>query len=428
MHPVSDEPPIDAVPPFATADDQSDLAPGSAPEPDPVAPAEPSVVSRAMRRIVRRPVAWFDAPWTTERIVRLMVTIVVVGGSTWAATKVVQPSLVLSNNTPTGGDMGAHVMGPAFLRDELLANGQLSGWSNYWYSGLPMYRFYMVIPALMIVALNVVLPYGIAFKIVVVCGIITLPLCCFAFGRLARFRYPLPELFALGGMLFLFDESFSIYGGNVKSTMAGEFSFSIALSLGILGLGLLARGLETGKYRSWAAIVLALACLSHGIVLIFVALGAILLCLVWVDRTRMWYSVTTGVTVLLLSAFWVLPFLLNHAYMTDMKYGYRPQGADDSFWDMFFPLTTFFDIFITGFAIVGFVAILAIVTVVAIIAVIDVVPVITDATDNLPRRRHCCSHPHRHRHHHHHGCHPRYHDRHDHRRYNHRNGYGRRNR
>jgi hypothetical protein len=280
----------------------------------------------------------------------------VVGGSTWAATKVVQPSLVLSNNTPTGGDMGAHVMGPAFLRDELLANGQLSGWSNYWYSGLPMYRFYMVIPALMIVALNVVLPYGIAFKIVVVCGIITLPLCCFAFGRLARFRYPMPELFALGGLLFLFDESFSIYGGNVKSTMAGEFSFSIALSLGILGLGLLARGLETGKYRSWAAIVLALACLSHGIVLIFVALGAILLCLVWVDRTRLWYSVTTGVTVVLLSAFWVLPFLLNHASMTDMKYGYRPQGADDSFWDMFFPLTTFFDIFITGFAIVGFVA------------------------------------------------------------------------
>ena len=105
MHPVSDEPPVDAVPPIATADDQSDLARDSAPEPDPVAPAEPSVVTRVMRRIVRRPVAWFHAPWTTERIVRLMVTIVVVGGSTWAATKVVQPSLVLSNKT-VGLDAG----------------------------------------------------------------------------------------------------------------------------------------------------------------------------------------------------------------------------------------------------------------------------------------------------------------------------------
>lgn len=314
---------------------------------------------RAARRVVRRPAAWLAAPWTNARIIRLVVAVVVVGGSTWAAMKVVQPTLVLSNNTPTGGDMGAHVMGPAFLRDVLLPSGQLTGWSNYWYSGLPMYRFYMVIPALFIVALNVVLPYGIAFKIVVVIGIITLPLCCFAFGRLARFAYPVPELFALGGMLFLFDESFSIYGGNVLSTMAGEFSFSISLSLGVLGLGVLARGLETGKYRSWAAVLITLSCLSHGIVLIFVALGAILLCLVWADRTRLWYGATVGITVFLLAAFWVVPFLLNHAFMTDMKYGYRPSGADDSFWDMFFPLTTFFDIVITGFAIIGFIAAIA---------------------------------------------------------------------
>ena len=102
----------------------------------------------------------------------------------------------------------------------------------YWYAGFPMYRFYMVVPALMIVGLNALwIPYGVAFKIVAVLGLVTLPFCCWAFGRLARFRYPIPELFALAGLLFLFDESFSIYGGNVKSTMAGEFSFSIALSL-----------------------------------------------------------------------------------------------------------------------------------------------------------------------------------------------------
>ena len=288
-----------------------------------------------------------------------MLAVLLVGGSSWAALQTVHPDLVFTNNTPTGGDMGAHVMGPAFLRDHLLSNFQLSGWSNYWYDGFPMYRFYMVVPALAIVALNVLLPYGIAFKLVVVAGIVTLPVCCFAFGRLARFRYPMPELFALAGMLFLFDESFSIYGGNVKSTMAGEFSFSIALSLGVLGLGLFANGLETGRRRNLAAVVLALSCLSHGIVLIFVALGALLLWLVWMDRTRFKYGITTGITTFLLAAFWVVPFLFNHAYMTDMKYGYRPSGASDSFWDMFFPLTTFFDIFITAFAVFGFVACIA---------------------------------------------------------------------
>ena len=319
----------------------------------------PSWRVRVGRRIMRRPQDWLDRPWPAERIIRFVITVALVGGSTWAAMQVVHPDLVFTNNTPTGGDMGAHVMGPAYLRDYLLPNLQLSGWNNYWYAGFPMYRFYMVTPAIAIVVLNTVLPYGIAFKIVAVSGIVTLPLCCWAFGRLARFRYPLPELFALGGLLFLFDESFSIYGGNVKSTMAGEFAFSIALSLGMLGLGLFARAMETGRYRSWAAIILALACLSHGIVLIFVAFGTLLLWIVWMDRRRFTFGLGIGITTFLLAAFWVVPFLLNHEFMTDMKYGFRPSGASDSFWDMFFPLTTFFDIFITTFAVIGFVAALA---------------------------------------------------------------------
>ena len=242
------------------------------------------------------------------------------------------------------------------LRDHLLPHFQLTGWSNYWYNGFPLYRFYMVVPALLIVALNIVFPYGVAFKIVTCLGIVSLPFCCWAFGRLARFRYPMPELMGVAALVFLFDESFSIYGGNVKSTMAGEFSFSIALSFAVLGLGLFARGLENGKYRNWAAVVLALAMLSHGIVLIFVVLGALLMWLIWLDRTRAWYGFTVGVTAVLLSAFWVFPFLFNHQYMTDMKYGFRPSGANDSFWDMFFPWPPFFDLLVSGFALVGFVA------------------------------------------------------------------------
>ena len=66
--------------------------------------------------------------------------------------------LIFDHTTPTGGDMGAHVWGPAFLRDNLLPHFQLSGWSMDWYAGLPVYRFYMVVPALVIVALDVAPP------------------------------------------------------------------------------------------------------------------------------------------------------------------------------------------------------------------------------------------------------------------------------
>ena len=51
-----------------------------------------------------------------------------------------------------------------------------------------------------------------------------------------------------------------------------------------------------------------------------------------------------------------MPFLFNHQYMTDMKYGFRPDGANDSFWDMFFPWPTFLDILVSGFALIGFIS------------------------------------------------------------------------
>ena len=316
---------------------------------------------RVIDRIVRRPREWANRPWPNDRIVRFVVTAVSLAATTAIMMNVVHlnplasKDLVFDDTTPTGGDFGAHVWGPAYLRDHLLPNWRLNGWSMDWYAGMPAYRFYMVLPALAIVLVNVVLPYGVSMKLISVLGLITLPACCWAFGRLGRFRYPMPELFAFAGLAFALDESFTIYGGNLKSTMAGEFSHSIALSLAVLAIGVLAAGLRTGKYRVWASVLIAAACVSHGIVMIFVVLAALVFSLVWIDRTRLIYAATVGGTSVLLIMFWVGPFLLNHAFMTDMKYGGEPgEGSFDSWWDMFFPLTAPLDALIMSLAVIGF--------------------------------------------------------------------------
>ena len=280
-------------------------------------------------------------------------TIIAVAGPTIFLLQALHPDLILRNNTPTGGDMGAHVWAPAYLRDHLLSNFKLSGWSMDWYSGLPIYRFYMVVPALMIVLLDVILPYGIAIKIIAVIGLLTLPYVSWLFGRFAKFAYPIPELFAIAATIFLFDESFTIYGGNIASTMAGEFSFSIALSLAMLGFALLAKGLDTGKHRVSAAIIISLSALSHGIVLLFVFGGAALMLVVWNKRESWQFGAKVIALAVLLSSFWVIPFVTSHAYMTDMKYEPRPSGATDSFWKMFFPLHTLLDISLTALAVIG---------------------------------------------------------------------------
>ena len=292
--------------------------------------------------------------WTAT--LKSMSTTAVLLGATLIVLSVLHPDLILRNNTPTGGDMGAHVWGPAYLRDVLLPHWRLTGWSMDWYAGLPVYRFYMVVPALAIVALDVVLPYGIAFKIIVAAGLVAFPVCVYIMGRVSKLLYPLPELMVIGATMFLFDESFTIYGGNIPSTMAGEFSHSIALAFAILGLGFFARGLDDGKHRGWAALLIALSALSHGIVLLFVFGGAALMLLMRLDRQRLKFGITTLSCAVFLSAFWVIPFLGGHAFMTDMKYGSEPGGGSfKTMWDMYFPLATNLDIMLMTLAIVGFV-------------------------------------------------------------------------
>src|SRR2546421_85839 len=80
--------------------------------------------------------------------------------------------------------------------------------------------------------------YGVAFKVVTILGLLSLPVCAWAFGRLSGMRFPGPAVLAIATVPFLFDRGFTIYGGNIASTLAGEFSFSISPSLAFLFLGL----------------------------------------------------------------------------------------------------------------------------------------------------------------------------------------------
>lgn len=230
----------------------------------------------------------------------------------------IHPELILRNTTPNGGDMGAHVWAPAYLRDHLLPQFRLTGWTPDWYAGFPALRFYMVPPMLAIVALDVVLPYGVAFKVVAVSGVLTLPIACWAFGRLARVPFPGPALFAVASVLFLFSRDFSIYGGNLPSTLAGEFSFSISLTLAVLYLGLLVNGLQTGRHRGWAALVVGLCALTHVIPLVFAIVATLVIFAVYPSRRGLVWLLTTAPVGALLAMWWLLPFWWQRAYLNDM--------------------------------------------------------------------------------------------------------------
>ena len=264
------------------------------------------------------------------------------------------PQLVLQNSTATGGDMGAHVWGPRFLADHLLTDFRTSGWTQDWYAGFPAYVFYMVVPSLLIVwvsafgsiwdaspivmlgalaliaaaiaglsyglrqalerlrrghwarpllwiayvALVVLLfpvPYNIAFKLVSVSGLVTLPLAAYALARSARVPFPGPPLVAVATLPFIYDKGFTILGGNGASTMAGEFAFSISLSLALCYLAVLFKTTKTRRDHALGAVLLALTILCHLIPAIFAGIATLVLIFVRrEDRTPWWDANAVG--------------------------------------------------------------------------------------------------------------------------------------
>ncbi len=63
-------------------------------------------------------------PWEQAAVV---IDAVVIVAATVFTLVQLEPGLLVADTTPAGGDMGAHVWGPAFLRDELLPRGRLAG-------------------------------------------------------------------------------------------------------------------------------------------------------------------------------------------------------------------------------------------------------------------------------------------------------------
>ncbi len=265
-------------------------------------------------------------------------------------------------STPTGGDLGAHVWGPAFLRDELLPNFRLAGWAPDWYAGFPAYHFYMVVPMLLIVVLNVglvtpllilfvllvsfsvfklitnkptywrsvlfftvcllllVIPfhYGLSFKLVTAVGLVFMPLAGWKMGRLAGLPEPTPALLGASTLAFIFDRSFNIMGGNLMSTMAGEFAFTLAVVFCLLYIGLVIQGVETGEKRVLAALFLALTGLCHLLVVFFALLVTFVSLATRPSKASIRWVVEVGLLSGLVSAFWVIPFWWHRSHLNDM--------------------------------------------------------------------------------------------------------------
>jgi hypothetical protein len=106
--------------------------------------------------------------------------------------------------------------------------------------------------------------------------------------------------------------------------MAGEFCFSISLTFAVLYLGVAIKGLRTGRHRGLAAVLFAFAGLCHLIPAFFVLALTAALFLLHPDRSRLKWLLTMVPVAGLLTAFWVVPFVLRSDYVNDMGWERLP--------------------------------------------------------------------------------------------------------
>ncbi len=255
-----------------------------------------------MRRHADRLAAWVDA----------VVVMTVTGFLVWR----LRPGLLLAPTLPAGGDLSSHSWGPDFVARALLP--ELAGWSWDWFAGFPAYRFYPVLPALLTVGLDQVFAYGVAMKITIVAGVVALPVMSYAFARAWRLPFPTPALVAVAAFVFCFDDGHD-FGWNLRSTIAGEHSHAIGMTLAVGALALLAPVVRDGRLRVTAAVVMAAAMCAHPLAAGFVGIGALAVVVVHLApdaRVTLRRVLPVLGCAAALAGIWWIPFLAWRGEMT----------------------------------------------------------------------------------------------------------------
>jgi len=229
----------------------------------------------------------------------------------------INPESLFTNTITTGGDTASHYYTLQYLRDVLLPAGQVSGWTPGNYAGFPILQFYFPLDFLLMALASGVVSLPVAFKLGTLAGTLLLPPCAYGMLRLMRCPSPGPGIAAALTLPFLFNASHSMWGGNILSTFAGEFSYSLSMSLSLLLLGSLYEGARRHRGVVRNAMLVFLVGFSHGYTLLFAE--AMSLWLLITPRgfvARLFYMGKVYALAFCLLAFWLVPLLVFTRYTT----------------------------------------------------------------------------------------------------------------
>ncbi len=236
------------------------------------------------------------------------------------------PMELFNANPATGGDTGSHFWPLYTLVKQGLPNWHVRVWNPGNLGGEPHLTHYFPLPYFVMSFLSLFMPLGRAFNIGTILPVGLLPICVYFCFRGLKAKFPVPLLAMIASLSFLYNESFSMWGGNAISTLAGQFAHVYAFDFFLLGFGVLNYEMTHKRQPFYSGILFAAVFLSH----FYMALMIPILFLVFLafDRTeifklRFQKLILAGLLALGLAAWFVIPMLHNSPWNTafGLKWG-----------------------------------------------------------------------------------------------------------
>ena len=229
------------------------------------------------------------------------------------------PRDLLARTTINGGDTGSHYPTFVYLKEVLLPQGKIMGWMPGNYAGFPLFYHYFPLPFLVAAAMSLFISLEVSFKLMTILGTLLLPFSIYFAFRSLEYEFPVPIIAAVFSLPFLFNQGNSMWGGNIPSTLAGEFCYSLGVAFVFLMLGSLYQGVKENKLLVFNSVLIFLIGFSHMYTLIFsLIIGAYF----FLTNPKRNIKYLFGVYALgfLYLAFWFLPLLGNAAWTTSFVF------------------------------------------------------------------------------------------------------------
>ncbi len=224
---------------------------------------------------------------------------------------------------------------------EFMKEWQISGYDPNWYGGYPAFTFYGPLPYILMAV-----PHLASF------GKLSLPWCFNLFLFLQPFLFLAGVCYAsrvwfgksagaismVFGMIFLTAIKYHAYLGiGIHSVVyLGLFTniFAITLMLFLLGVVEMQRKTHEKKYLIVAAILLAMIILTHAMTTLF---AGMLLTIFTVINFKNWWKqyLIVGFGSLVLSSFWLVPFLMTLEFSSGEKMNTQGSMVNDPLFALF---------------------------------------------------------------------------------------------